>query len=41
VRSELTVHLIKRIDQVLPLVLEPPISPPPQAQPEGEYEAQL
>ena len=29
VRSEITVHLIKRIDQVLPLVLEPPVSPPP------------
>jgi ATP-dependent Lon protease len=41
VRSELTVHLIKRIDQVLPLVLEPPIPPPPQAQPDGEHEAQL
>jgi ATP-dependent Lon protease len=29
VRGELRVHLIKRIDQVLPLVLEPPVSAPP------------
>jgi ATP-dependent Lon protease len=37
VRDELTVHLIKRVDEVLPLVLEPPVSPPaPQPQPEGE-----
>jgi hypothetical protein len=35
-------HLIKRVDEVLPLVLEPPISPPPQPQaPDGESEAQL
>ena len=27
VRDELTVHLIKRVDEVLPLVLEPPVSP--------------
>jgi ATP-dependent Lon protease len=40
VRDELTVHLIKRVDEVLPLVLEPPLTPPPQPQPEGEHEAQ-
>ncbi|HZU84825.1 MAG TPA: endopeptidase La [Polyangiaceae bacterium] len=38
VRSELTVHLIKRVDQVLPLVLEPPAAPAPSAQPDGEQE---
>jgi ATP-dependent Lon protease len=40
IRDELTVHLIKRVDEVLPLVLEPPLPPPPQPQPEGEQEAQ-
>src|SRR5580704_6023003 len=32
VRGELTVHLIKRVSEVLPLVLEPPLAPiePPQ-----------
>ena len=40
VRDELTIHLIKRVDEVLPLVLEPPLTPPPQPQPEGEQEAQ-
>jgi ATP-dependent Lon protease len=39
IRLELTVHLIKRVDQVLPLVLEPPISAPPQPQTDGEHEA--
>jgi ATP-dependent Lon protease len=40
VRRELTVHLVKRIDQVLALVLEPPITPPALAQPaDGEHEA--
>ncbi len=28
VRTQLTIHLVKRIDEVLPLVLEPPGSPP-------------
>ncbi len=42
VRAEMKFHLIKRVDEVLPLVLEPPISPPPQPQaPDGENEAQL
>jgi ATP-dependent Lon protease len=36
VRDELTVHLIKRVDEVLPLVLEPPVTPAPQPQVEGE-----
>jgi ATP-dependent Lon protease len=36
VRGDLKVHLIKRMDQVLPLVLEPPINPPPEPQPDGE-----
>jgi ATP-dependent Lon protease len=40
VRDELTVHLIRRVDEVLPLVLEPPVVPAPQPQPEGEQEAQ-
>jgi ATP-dependent Lon protease len=40
VRSELTVHLIKRVEQVLPLVLEPPPEAPARA-PDGEPEAQL
>jgi len=35
VRAELKVHLIRRVDQVLSLVLEPPPSPPPQPRPEG------
>jgi len=41
VRGELSIHLIKKVDEVLPLVLEPPRNPPPQAQPDGESEAQL
>jgi ATP-dependent Lon protease len=41
VRAELTVHLIKRVDEVLALVLEPPTTPPQQAQTDGEQEAQL
>jgi ATP-dependent Lon protease len=42
VRDEMKVHLIKRVDEVLPLVLEAPLSAPPRAQPpEGESEAQL
>ncbi|MGH7438998.1 MAG: S16 family serine protease, partial [Polyangiaceae bacterium] len=37
VRDELTVHLIKRVDEVLPLVLEPPVVPPlPQPQAEAD-----
>jgi ATP-dependent Lon protease len=41
VRGELSIHLIKKVDEVLPLVLEPPRNPPAQAQPDGESEAQL
>ncbi|MDP9151953.1 MAG: endopeptidase La [Myxococcota bacterium] len=47
VRAELTVHLIKRVDQVLALVLEPPavappvVPAPPAPQREGEQESQL
>jgi len=42
VRAEMKFHFIKRVDQVLPLVLEPPLSPPPQPYPpDGESEAQL
>jgi len=37
VRSDLKVHLIKRIDEVLPLVLEPPLAEPtPPAQTDGQ-----
>jgi ATP-dependent Lon protease len=38
VRSDLKVHLIKRIDEVLPLVLEPPLADPspPPAQTDGQ-----
>ena len=38
VREEMTVHLIKRVDQVLPLVLEPPIvdpTPPAEVDADG------
>jgi ATP-dependent Lon protease len=43
VRDEMRVHLIKRIDEILPLVLEPPIAPPPAPAPppDGDSEAQL
>jgi ATP-dependent Lon protease len=42
VRSEMTLHLIKRMDEVLPLVLEPPIVPPPAAPLlDGEGEAHV
>jgi ATP-dependent Lon protease len=36
VRADLTVHFIKRVDEVLPLVLEPPVTAAPQPQVEGE-----
>jgi ATP-dependent Lon protease len=36
VRGELRVHLVKRIDEVLSLVLEPPSSIPPLASPDAE-----
>jgi ATP-dependent Lon protease len=36
VREELTVFLVKRVDEVLPLVLEPPIAEPAQPVVEGE-----
>jgi ATP-dependent Lon protease len=39
VLAELKVHLIKRVDEVLPLVLEPPLSPPPQPQPDTDEAA--
>jgi ATP-dependent Lon protease len=39
IRGELKVHLIKRVDQVLALVLEPPIVVPPSPQAEGEQGA--
>jgi ATP-dependent Lon protease len=29
IRSEMTVHFVKRVDEVLPLVLEPPVAVPP------------
>jgi ATP-dependent Lon protease len=35
VRDELKVHLIRRVDQVLPLVLEPPAPAPPPARQDG------
>jgi ATP-dependent Lon protease len=38
VRNDLIVHLIRRVDEVLPLVLELPIRQP---QPDGEHEAPL
>ncbi|HEY8039746.1 MAG TPA: endopeptidase La [Polyangiaceae bacterium] len=42
IRAEMTVHLVKRVDQVLALVLEPPISPPPQPlAPDPDSEAQI
>jgi ATP-dependent Lon protease len=42
VRDEMKIHLIKRIDEVLPLVLEAPISTPPRPHPpDGESEAQI
>jgi ATP-dependent Lon protease len=43
IRGELTVHLVKRVAEVLPLVLEPPLAPivpPHHPHPEGEQEAQ-
>jgi len=43
VRGELVVHLVKRVNEVLPLVLEPPlvpIEPPPHPPSDGEQEAQ-
>jgi ATP-dependent Lon protease len=37
VRGELKVHLIRRVDEVLPIVLEPPApSVPPQPQPDSD-----
>jgi ATP-dependent Lon protease len=36
VRADLTVYLVKRVDEVLPLVLEPPVATAPQPQVEGE-----
>jgi ATP-dependent Lon protease len=41
VRSEMTVHLIKRMDEVLPLVLEAPPVPPPPPMLDGENDAQI
>jgi ATP-dependent Lon protease len=41
IRGDLKVHLIKRVDEVLALVLEPPIASPPVPQPDGEQGAQI
>jgi ATP-dependent Lon protease len=38
VRSELIVHLIKRADEVLALVLEPPLTSPPLPRADGEQD---
>jgi ATP-dependent Lon protease len=40
VRAELEVRLIRRVDEVLPLVLEPPLASTPPPHSEGEQEAQ-
>jgi ATP-dependent Lon protease len=40
IRAELEVRLIRRVDEVLPLVLEPPLASPPPQPSEGEQEAQ-
>jgi ATP-dependent Lon protease len=39
IRGDLKVHLIKRVDEVLTLVLEPPIAMPPVPQPDGDQGA--
>ncbi len=39
VRDNLTVHLIKRVDEILPLVLEPPATPVVPPDPESEAQA--
>jgi ATP-dependent Lon protease len=39
VRDELRVHLIRRVDEVLPIVLEPPVTPPPAPQVDGDASA--
>jgi ATP-dependent Lon protease len=42
--AELTIHLIKRVDEILPLVLEPPVPTPgevPSMPPPGDSEATL
>ncbi len=45
VRDQMTIHLIKRVDEILPIVLEPPPDgPPPSLKspgPDGESEASL
>jgi ATP-dependent Lon protease len=41
VRGELTVHLVKRVDQVLSLVLEPPSSIPPLSVADAESQQTL
>jgi ATP-dependent Lon protease len=38
IRADLTVHLVKRVDEVLPLVLEPPSAEAAQPHAEGEGE---
>jgi ATP-dependent Lon protease len=40
-RAEMKFHFIKRVTEVLPLVLEPPVTPPQAHPPDGESEAQL
>jgi ATP-dependent Lon protease len=42
--ADLTIHLIKRVDEILPLVLEPPVTPPgeaPSMPPPADSEAAL
>jgi ATP-dependent Lon protease len=41
--AELTIHLIKRVDEILPLVLEPPVPTPGEtpSMPPGDSEATL
>jgi ATP-dependent Lon protease len=41
VRAELVIHLIKRIDQILPLVLEPPVAPASPAPVGGDHEVHV
>ena len=42
--ADLQIHLIKRVDEILPLVLEPPVVPPgetPSMPPPGDSEVTL
>jgi ATP-dependent Lon protease len=40
VRGDMKVHLVKRVDEVLALVLEPPLSPPPSPQAAGQADGE-